>query len=32
MQCDVDFKTLVALTGEPEPALRNQITTAPCWF
>ena len=29
MQCDVDFKTLVALTGEPEPALRNQITTAP---
>ena len=29
MQCDVDFKTLVALTGEPEPALRNQITAAP---
>ena len=29
MQCDVDFKTLVALTGEPEPTLRNQITTAP---
>nr|WP_233099794.1 efflux transporter outer membrane subunit [Acidovorax sp. IB03] len=29
MQCDVDFKTLVALTGEPEPALRSQITTAP---
>ncbi len=24
-----NFKTLVALTGEPEPALRNQITTAP---
>ena len=29
MQCDVDFKTLVALTGEPEPALRSQITAAP---
>ncbi len=29
MQCDVDFKTLVALTDEPEAALRNQITTAP---
>ena len=29
MQCDVDFKALVALTGEPEAALRSQITATP---
>ncbi|WP_311222262.1 MULTISPECIES: efflux transporter outer membrane subunit [unclassified Acidovorax] len=29
MQCEIDVKTLVALTGQPEPALRTRLAAAP---